>query len=182
MDQAVIDCLEKAGADYRFKGKGISIPIMITEKGEPLPLEDKVVVLSGEVTIPGVKLKKISELFVGTRQPPNFREGPTLEYVRFFAVIEAMAVDFCSCLKRIERDEEFERLYNLLRRRPDTKDFNPLFSYLQGIIRLYMSLKDISQAEFEGVVSRLAKSAKTFAEGPTSQNYYHLALAEFLKK
>jgi hypothetical protein len=178
MDKTVIDRLAAASADWEFKEFGVLIPIQVAESGEVIPLEDEVFVLSGEVTVPQVKLKKISELFSGNRQPPVFKNVPAEEYMRFFATIELMALDFCVSTKRVERDEEFERLYNLLRRRPDGRDYNPLFSYLQGSVRLYMSLRDVSQAEFEAVVSRLARSAKTFSQGPTSMNYYHFALEE----
>ena len=176
MDKAIIDCLAAAEADYELKDKGVHLPIQISDRGVPLPLEEKVIVLSGKVTVPLERLKKISDLFSGNRQPPDFKHGPTKEFVLFFVLIERMAWDFCVSTKRIERDGEFERLYNLLRRRPDGLDFNPLFSYLQGTVRLYMSLRDVSQAEFEAVASRLAKSAKTFSEGPTSMNYFNLAL------
>jgi len=176
VDTAVIESLKAAGADTDLTGRGVSIPIQVAENGEVVPLGDEVFLLSGEIQIPGVKLRKIPELFTGNRQPPDFRGGPTEEYVLFFALIERMALDFCVSLKRIERDVEFERLYNLLRRRPDGKDHNPLFSYLQGVVRLYLSLRDVSQAEFEAVAARLAKSARTFSEGPTSRNYFEIAL------
>jgi len=180
MDKTVIDCLAAAGADYELKGHGVLIPIRVSEDNAPEPLEEEVFVLSGKVVVPKVKLKKISDLFSGNRQPPDFRHGPTNEYMLFFTLIERMAINFCTSTRRVERDVEFERLYNLLRRRPDGSDFNPLFSYLQGIVRLYMSLRDVSQAEFEAVASRLARSAKTFSEGPTSKNYHDLALKKFL--
>ncbi len=180
MDKTVIDCLAAAGADYELKGHRVLIPIQVSDGEAPDPLGEEVCVLSGEVVLPRVKLKKISELFSGNRQPPDFKQGPTEEYVVFFLLIERMAMDFCTSTKRIERDVEFERLYHLLRRRPDGRDFNPLFSYLQGIVRLYMSLRDVSQAEFEAVASRLARSAKTFSEGPTSRNYHDVALKQFL--
>jgi len=180
MDKTVIDCLAAAGADYKLKGYGVSIPIQVSVDRAPVPLGEEVFVLSGEIIVPKVKIKKISELFSGNRQPPDFRNDPPEEYILFFALIEGMAMDFCTSTTRIERDVEFERLYNFLRRRPDGRDSNPLFSYLQGIVRLYMSLRDISRAEFEAVASRLARSAKTFSEGLTSRNYYDLALKRLL--
>jgi len=177
MDKTVIDALVAAGADYEFKTTGISIPIQVPDNDdsrEPIPLEDQIYSLSGEIIVPGLWLKKIPDLFTGHRQPPSFKHGPTIEYVHFFSIIELTVIDFCAATKRIERDVEIERLYNLLRRHPAGKDPNPLFSYIQGAARLYMSLRDVSQAEFEGVASRLARSAKTFSEGPTSRNYFDI--------
>jgi hypothetical protein len=42
-----------------------------------------------------------------------------------------------------------------------------------------MSLRPVSRAEFEAVMRRLARSARTFSDGPASSNYLELALAEF---
>ena len=78
------------------------------------------------------------------------------------------------------RDQEFERLYNHLRRRPDGTDANPILSYLQAAARLYMSLRDVSQAEFEAVARRLTKSARTYSEGLSSTNYTDLVLERLL--
>jgi len=36
---------------------------------------------------------------------------------------------------------------------------------------VYLSVRDVSQAEYEAVMSRLAKSARTFATPPISRNY-----------
>ena len=38
-------------------------------------------------------------------------------------------------------------------------------------MRLYMSLRDVSRAEFEGVVQRLSRSAGHFTTDVTSTNY-----------
>jgi len=70
------------------------------------------------------------------------------------------------------------RIYNLLRRRPDGTDDNPLFSYLQGAARLYMSLFDVSQAEFEAVFNRLTRSAKGYMEDAASTNYIRFLHAQ----
>ena len=79
-------------------------------------------------------------------------------------------------MNRPETDAEFERLYRLLRRNPDGQDAHPLFSYLQGAVRLYMSLRDVSQAEFEAVVNRLSQSAKWHSTHTGSTNYHREVL------
>lgn len=136
------------------------------------PLGEEFVVVPGEL-VASIRPKKITGLFVGNVVPPNFSTGPTFEYVQFFALLEMTAADFCSVTGKPERDVEFERLYALLRRRPDGRDVNPIFSYLQAAARLYMSLRDVSEMEFEAVARRLTRSARTFAMGST--NYYELA-------
>jgi hypothetical protein len=89
-----------------------------------------------------VTLKPISELFTGTVTPPDFSRGPTPEYVLFFSVVEATALDYCTLAGKSERDAEFERIYKQLRKRPDGTDTNPLFSYIQSAFRLYMSVRN----------------------------------------
>jgi hypothetical protein len=47
----------------------------------------------------------------------------------------------------------------------------PMRSYLRATARLYLSLRDVSSAEYEAVMNRLAKSALTFSMAPVSRNY-----------
>ncbi len=173
MDQSALAKLDEAGIDPSMERLFLSVPIRVDGGGEAIPIGEEVPVLSGEMAVV-LRLKRISELFVGSAVPPSFSSGPTPAYVLFFALIERTAIDFCSCTGKIERDQEFERLYRHLRRRPDGQDYNPLFSYIQAAARLYMSLRDVSRAEFEGVAHRLCLSASHFAMGATSTNYYEI--------
>lgn len=175
MDAEVIRALKDAGIDTTFKKTVPGICIMVDETGRPKELGEEVMVISGE-KIQLVRLKPITQLFSGDAVPPDFRRGPTPEYMMFFALIERTAADFCSSTRRTELDKEFQRLYRLLGKRPDGRDRNPLFSQLQGAVRLYMSLRDASRAEFEAVAARLSKSARTFSDGYSSTNYLDLAL------
>lgn len=180
MDQAVIAKLRQAGIDVSMEGQFPVVPVRLDEgTGKPVPLGVEVAVQSGKQAAI-VPLKGIPELFAGTARPPSFAHGPTDEYVFFFALIERTAVDYCTVAGRVEYDEEFERLYRQLRRRPDGRDGNPLFSYLQAAARLYMSLRDVSRDEFDAVAQRLSQSARHFASGPTSTNY-HRTVREHLR-
>ena len=180
MDREVVEVLEKARIDTTFEHLIPVLGIQVDGRGSPVPLGDEVTVVAGARTAV-VRLKRIPDLWTGDARPPDFSGGPTLEYVMFFAVIERTAADYCSCTGKRTRDQEFERLYNHLRRRPDGADGNPLFSYLQAAARLYMSLRNGSQSEFEAVARRLTKSARTFSEGYTSTNYLDLALTRVLE-
>ena len=60
--------------------------------------------------------------------------------------------------------------HSQLRRRPDTVDC-PLHSYVRAAAQVYLSVRDVSQMEYEAVMRRLAKSARTFAFAPVSRNY-----------
>lgn len=171
MDHDVAKLMEENQIGFEGNLSMPSLPPAADGSGQVLPCPDPAVVVAGK-TIVSAKLKPISQLFTGNRQPPSFRDGPTPEYEFFFLLIERTAMDYCSTTQQIPRDAEFEELYGKLMRRPDGKDPNPLFTYLQAACKLYMSMKDVSQAEFEAVASRLRRSARTFGMGPTTRNYY----------
>lgn len=152
MAQSVIDSLEQHGVSTSFADDIPVIPIGVDREHAPVVLGQDVPIACPDNNVVSVRLKSIPDLFTGTRVPPCFAEYPTNDYLNFFTLIERTAVNYCVTTKRVERDVEFEALYNHLRRRPSGHHFNPLFSYLQAAVRLYMSLRDVSQAEFEAVV------------------------------
>jgi hypothetical protein len=170
MDLAVITKLEEAGIDKTFRTCVPTIDIELDERGVVQLAGSEVTVVAADDSV-RVALRKISELYAGTRTPPSFRQGPTDEYVQFFATIERSVIEYCRRAGRAEYDGELERLYTHLRRRPDGNDPNPLFSYMQAATRLYMSVVDVSQAELDAVCRRLSQSAGRFGQGPTSTNY-----------
>lgn len=182
MDQEVVDQLRASGFDVTCRVRIPHVPIAVSFDGRVLPIKEEVVLTTSSGAPLAVDLKPITELFAGDRTPPDFADGPPHDYVPFFATIELTAADYCSVLECVEVDREFERLYRHLRRRPDGSHRNPLFSYLQAAARLYMSLHDVSQAEFEAVVRRIERSARTFSMGSTSRNYHNFALRCFVGK
>ncbi|HYO58730.1 hypothetical protein [Archangium sp.] len=181
MDMEMKAELERAGLRVG-RTEMLRVPIEIDPRGQVKPLDKDVPVMdaSGQgVTF--VKLKPISQLWTGTAVPPSLAGSPPQEYQPFLFVLELTAADYCVTTRKVETDAEFERLYRLLRRRPDGQDANPLFSYLQGAARLYLSLEDVSQAEFEAVAQRLSQSARHFATHVGSTNYYQRVLRDFLR-
>ncbi len=122
-------------------------------------------------------LEPLTALFVGDRQPPAFREEPPEEYLFFFGRIEFAAGLACVTLPSPVHDREFERVYRQLRRFPDGTDKNPLFAVLQQAAALHASLVDVSRAEYEAVMDRLVRSARTFHTAPGSTNYFRHILA-----
>jgi hypothetical protein len=153
----------------------LRVPIRLDGQGKVMALAKEVPVLYGEKPAL-VTLQPVSRLWVGAAQPPDFSGTPPPSYQPFFLLLETTAADYCATLGKPERDEEFEHLYRQLRRRPDGHDPNPLFSYMQAAARLYLSLRDVSQAEFEAVVNRLGRSAKTFRTHVDSTNYWQRVL------
>ena len=154
------------------------VPIKADESGQPLPIGEEVPVQSGP-KLAMVQLKRISELFAGNRQPPDFGDGVPSAYALFFAAIEKPVIDFMTFSRKPETDANLEELYRHLRRRPDGTHANPAFGYMQAGARLYMSLRDVSRAEFEAVAQRLALSAKHFSRGYSSTNYFRVVGAQF---
>lgn len=117
-----------------------------------------------------VSLRPLRELFAGNAKAPDLSRGPTPELEYLFVSLEAMVVRYCDVDGRDETDQDLERIFATLKRRPDGPAHG-LHSYLRATARLYMSVHDVSQAEYEAVMGRLAKSARTFGAAPISRNY-----------
>ncbi len=178
MDRDVVSKLAGAGLDT---GSRLSILIMMSTAQEVIPVGSEVLVSNGEASV-DVELRGIRDLFVGDVEAPDFSAGPTAEYESFFMLIELTAADYCSCRRQVETDQEFERLYRLLGKKPDGRDANPLYSYLRAACRVYMSVKNVSNQEFSAVLERLRVSARTFGHGSFSRNYWELALAPLVRR
>lgn len=174
MDREVVEALEKAELPVD-KPEMLRVGVQLDEQGKVQPTREVVSIVS-EKKLLSARLRPISQLFTGDTVPPSFTRAPPPEYHPFFILLEAAAADCCKARGRPEPDQEFERLFRLLRRRPDGDDPNPAFSYLQAAARLYMSLRDTSQAEFEAVADRLHRSARTYATHTGSTNYYREVL------
>ena len=174
MDTEVHRVLAKAGLS--LDGAMPCIGVCVDEHRRPQALGAAVRVMGGRNDV-DITLKPISSLWTGTAKPPDFAQGPPPAYELFFLLIERTARDYCAATGQPVYDAEFERLYNHLRRRPDGRDANPLFSYLQAAAALYLSLRDVSQDEYEAVLRRLTQSARRFNAGAGSTNYVDRALA-----
>jgi hypothetical protein len=180
MDPRVVEALREGGIDPDPEPLALPIAFREDDAGRILPHGDTAYVVEGDKVVP-VTLAAISDLFVGDRRPPDFSLPPPPEYLGFFLRIELAAASYCAVTGAQVRDKEFEQLYDDLRRRPDRRSDDVLFSHLQATLRLYLSLRDVSRAEYEAVLRRLAKSARTFAMGYTSMNYFEHALVPLLE-
>jgi hypothetical protein len=173
MDKDVIDTLTQAGLDVSLTHCLPTIPVAMTEDGKLAPIGEEITVQSHGHTV-CVRLKSVAALCTGTTRPPDFSAGPTDAYMPFFMLLEHTVVAVCARAGHDEKDAEIERVYRQLRRRPDGKDANPLHGYLQAAARLYLSIHDTSEAEYEAVLGRLARSAGRYADGASSTNYLRL--------
>ena len=139
--------------------------------------QDRIVVLGDAVVVRTTKgetvtltLGPLRPLFKGTARAPDLSAGPSPGLMPFFFLLEGTVVRYCDAAGRDETDQEMERVYSELRRRPDAGD-GLLQSHLRGAARLYLSLRDVSEAEYEAVMRRLARSARSFSDGAISRNY-----------
>ncbi len=161
---------------------GLSIAIRATEHGEALPVDESFVavmlhgVVLGETTLP-----PLSALFRGTAKCAEIASDPPRALEPIFMCVELTALDWCGVSGRRVRDEEFEKLYSDLRRRPDGRSKDPLFGYLRAAMRLTLAIRPTSADEFEAITRRLARSARTFRTSVTSTNYLDLALRPLVR-
>jgi hypothetical protein len=180
MDLEAVEQLRRAGIKLDPAKSPLVVPTQVDDDERLVALgENEVPFAVGEKVVL-LRLKPVTALFTGNVRPPSFLKGPTSEYVTFFATIERAVTDAASFKRPIPSDDEFQRLYRLLKRHPDGRDQNPLFSYMQAAARAYMSLVDVSREEFEAVVSRIALTAKHFSAGPSTTNYFEMLSHMFL--
>lgn len=145
---------------------------MTTEPPAPFPLANFGIHRNaeGKFLAPGGGDAPLRTLFRGNATAPDLSRGPTPELEPFFIFLESTVVNFCDVAGRDESDQEMRRIYAQLRRRPDGRDCL-MYTFLQAAARVYMMNFAVSQAEYEAVMGRLAKSATNFSIGHISHNY-----------
>jgi hypothetical protein len=174
VDREAVERLQRAGLKVD-QPELLRVAIQRDENKKVMKLGTEVPVMGNEGLML-VTLQPLSKLWTGSAAPPDLSRTPPPQYQPFFLLLESTAANYCAATGKAETDDEFERLYRQLRRRPDGDDPHPLFSYLKGAARLYMSLRDVSQAEFEAVVNRLSQSAKWHSTHVGSTNYHREVL------
>lgn len=172
MDQRVIDQLQ--AASLATNPGDLELGLHRNEHGLA------VLTVGTEANELSTALKPCSELFTGDRQPPSLEGEPPDEYLDFFVILESTLARACALDGHAQTDDEVERLFRYLKKRPDGVDRNPIFAVLQQAARLYMSLRPTSRAEYEAVMDRLSRSARTFSLGKGSRNYYLNVLVPLL--
>ncbi|HEX8437115.1 hypothetical protein [Archangium sp.] len=179
MDLKVREELERAGLELDWP-ELLQVAMEFGPRGQPLRLREALSVVDGKRTMAEVKLKPISQLWAETEGTPSPLGTPP-RHESFLRLLESTACRYCSAIRRPETDAEFERLYRQLRREPDAEDPYPLFSYLQGAARLYLSLRNVSRAEYEELTHGLSKQARRFRSHMGSINYHRRVLNSVLK-
>jgi hypothetical protein len=122
-------------------------------------------------------VSSIREMFRGNHPGPTDRDYPT-EYVMQFAFIEKHLLTACDVLGD-RTDQEMVELYSALRRRPDGRSLGLLHDFLWQVCALLVGTYPLSQAEFESILGRLERSARTWSERPVSRNYLNTVRSQF---
>jgi hypothetical protein len=173
MDLKVREELERAGLKELDRPELLQVAIELENPdGHPLPLGEEVPVVDEVKTRARVRLGSISRLWASTELKPS-PTSPSSRHLAFLLLMESTAGIYCSSVTRPVTDADFERLYLKLRQHPDGEDPHPLFSYLQGAARLYLSLRDMSQPEYESLLRRLSTLVGRFRANMGSTNYHH---------
>lgn len=170
MDLKVRHQLERMGLGLD-RPERLQVAIEFGPQGQPLPLGEEVQVLDETWKTAQVRLQPISRLWTVSELTPFLLRTPP-HHEAFLALLQSMAGIYCTSMDQPETDAEFERLYRLLRHNPDGEDAHPLFSYLRGAARLYMSLRSVSRGEYEALTYRLARMAQRFRSHEGSTNYH----------
>lgn len=170
MDQTIISALQAAGIPTTWEDDAPVIYIERTPEGPVAPATGPITVAYNDQRAQ-LTFKPLRELFTGDRKAPDLSGEPPREYQRFIALVELAVLNFCAASQRVESDQEMERVFSQLRRRPDGRDPNKMLGYVRAAFQLYMSVHDVSQAQFEAVIGRLIRSTRTFSEGHISRNY-----------
>ncbi len=109
-------------------------------------------------------------LFRGERKPPEMSDRPPPAYMPVFWFIERHIITFCDAFGDTT-DQEFEGIFNQLRRRPDGKTTDDLHAFLWQVAAVLAGTRPLSAAEYEAILNRLRRSARTFSIAPVSRNY-----------
>lgn len=112
----------------------------------------------------------LRDLFRGSKLAPSDIHMYPRAYVPMFYFIEKHAITFCDAFQD-RTDEEFERIYSELRRRPDGKTPDALHHFLWQVCAALLGMTPLSQAEFSAILQQLARSARRFHLGLASRNY-----------
>jgi hypothetical protein len=91
-------------------------------------------------------------------------------YVPVLYLIERHVLTACERLGD-QTDQDLERIYSTLRRRPDGRSLGLVHDFLWQVTALVLGLYPLSQAEFEGIFGALERSTRCWQKQPISRNY-----------
>ena len=158
--------IETAGVDP----SRLALAVYTNDAGQ-LRFQDKHALKIDDGTKSGTwNVASLAGLFRGDRQPPADIEQYPEEYVPYFYFIESHLLTLCDAVIA-PTDQELEEIYAALRRRPDGRSVSATHDAVWQIMALWLGHYAISEAEFEGILSALLRSARRWSTRPVSRFY-----------
>lgn len=145
-----------------------------------LPAGDAVPVRAPDGAVLRLELGPIRPLFRGDRDPGEFVSAPPPEYDPVFALLEINLAAIQQRLGKPLRDDDALKLFSEMRRRPDGKFQSPLYVYFRAALRLLLLARPTSEREYDAVLRRLERSARTFRTDGASTWYQDKVLVDLL--
>lgn len=178
--EALRQQLKEAGVELTEGAMKLSPPanLRVDDNSRVLPFDGVLRLAFGDPRqLLEFQLPPLRDLFRGDATPGDFGTVPAPEYRGLLYSLEMTAATYCSLAPAPVTDQEFHRLFRRLGRNPDGTDHHLLFAYLQASAQIYLAVHETSQAEYEAVVGRLERSAKSYSAKPISRNYWEQVLS-----
>jgi len=150
----------------------VSFPVLQSESGRyfmPDTIDRHVVCIHTDSHVLSWRADSLQSMFRGDQPAPVLGDEPEA-YNDTFSLIELHLLDLCDMIGE-RRDKEMQEIYSALRRRPDGRSLGYVHDCMWQVAALVLGTRVLNQAEFEAIMSRLERSCRTFAQGPTSRNY-----------
>lgn len=163
------DIMERIEAD-RLDSTRLTVALPTPENERVHVKERHQVFITDGEGVTDWKAPSLRELFRGTQPVSGNMEAYPPEYVPCFYFIERHVLLLCDVTSD-RPDGELEEAYSNLRRRPDGRSLGLTHDFLWQTAAVLLAMRPLSQAEFEGILGRLAGSARTWRTAPSSRNY-----------
>jgi hypothetical protein len=148
----------------------LSVPLKLEQPPQAFILNKQSVPIYDRQKLANWSVPSLRTLFRGDQSPPPDLNHYPPAYVPVFYLIENHVLTACQGLGD-QTDQDLERIYSTLRRRPDGRSLGLVHDFLWQVAALTLGLYPLSQAEFEGVIGVLERSTRTWQQQPISRNY-----------
>lgn len=163
--------LEEAAATKNLKPAKLALALEVDHR-DKISIADRHTVPIGDrgTRVAFWTVLSLRELFRGDARPPANIDRYPAEYVPYFSFIENLAMEFFD-IEGPKTDQELEKIYNALRRRPDGRSLGPLHDAFWQGAALLLGKYPLSEAQFTAIFGQLEKSARRWAQAPVSRDY-----------
>jgi hypothetical protein len=168
----LVDSLWKVFKENKFDIEKINVSLRFDENQNFCPQDrHEICLCNDKKDLVLWQVSSLQDLFRGTNKPPQEEKKIyDLPYCIYLFTIEKNVLLINQFIHDVT-DEEFVRVYNLMRRRPDGRSEGPIHDVIWQSAALVLGMYEISQVEYEAIFSRLAASARGWETELTSRNY-----------